>query len=268
MDVPGFALITGAASGMGRECAKIFARDGASGVALLDLNASALEGAKAEVESISKKEGFKTATYSLDVSNEEEVDKAINTVHQMFGRIDYVVNAAGVAFKHQGGAAFAVTKDWKRVLDINLDGTFFVLRAAAKIMLDQEPIKSTIDGRDLQRGSIVNFASVAGLTGISLSTAYTCSKHAVIGLTKTTSEDYAGKGLRINAVCPGYMNTPMTRSTPEIARVFEEKVRNWTPMGRAGKPEEVADAVIWLCGGRSSFVTGTAVVVDGGYMER
>ena len=94
------------------------------------------------------------------------------------------------------------------------------------------------------------------------------SKHAVIGLTKTMAEDYAAKGLRFNAVCPGYMDTPMTRSTPEIQRVFDEKVANWTPMGRAGQPGEVADAVIFLCGGRSSFITGTAMVVDGGYTQR
>ena len=203
MDVPGFALITGAASGMGRVTAQKFAQDGAAGVALLDLNAEVLETVKSEVEPLSKTKGFKVVTHALDVSDEAAVDKAVNSVAETFGRIDYVVNAAGIAFKHEGGGAYAETKDWKRVLEINLDGTFYILRAAARIMLKQDPIKSSIDGRDLQRGSIVNFASVAGLTGIAQSTAYVCSKHAVIGLTKTCSEDYAKQGLRINAVCPG-----------------------------------------------------------------
>ncbi|KAF2092762.1 3-oxoacyl-reductase [Rhizodiscina lignyota] len=268
MDVPGYAVITGGASGMGRECAKKFAFDGAAGVALLDLNASALESVKKEAESLSQNKDFKVVTHQLDVSNETEVNKVIDNVVQAFGRIDYVVNAAGVAFKHEGGAAFAETKDWKRVLEINLDGTFYVLRAAAKVMLKQDPIKSAIDGRELQRGSIVNFASVAGLTGIPTSTAYTASKHAVIGLTRTASEDYARQGLRINAVCPGYIDTPMTRSTPLIIKAMEERTKVWTPMGRAGKPEELADAVIFLSGGRSSFITGSAMVVDGGYTER
>lgn len=172
MDVSGFALITGAASGMGRATAKTFARDGCAGVALLDLQTDALEQVKDEVKSTSKIKGFKIETHVLDVSDEDAVDKVVTSVKQSFGRIDYVVNAAGIAFKHEGGGAFAQTKDYRKVLNVNLDGTFFVMRAAAKIMLEQDPIKSDIDGRDLQRGSIVNFASVAGLTGIGTSTAY------------------------------------------------------------------------------------------------
>lgn len=268
MDVPGFALVTGAASGMGRECVKKFAVEGAAGVALLDINADQLNAAKAEAEALSKTRDFKVTTHQVDVTDEAAVNSIVESVAKTFGRIDYVVNAAGIAFKHEGGAAFAETKDWKRVLEINLDGTFFVLRAAAKIMLEQSRLKSTVDGREIQRGSIVNFASIAGVTGIGLSTAYTASKHAVIGLTKTTSEDYASKGLRINAVCPGYIDTPMTKSTPLIAKVFEERINNWTPMQRAGQPEELADAVIFLCGGRSSYITGFPLVVDGGYTER
>ena len=179
MDVPGYALITGAASGMGRVTAQKFAQDGAAGVALLDLNEEALEKVKAEVEPLSQTKGFKVTTHKVDVSNETEVDKVVNEVAKTFGRLDYVVNAAGIAFKHEGGGAYAETKDWQKVLDVNLNGTFFVLRAAARIMLKQDPIKSSIDGRELQRGSIVNFASVAGITGIPTSTAYCASKHAV-----------------------------------------------------------------------------------------
>lgn len=268
MDISGYALITGAASGMGRECARKFAQDGAAGVALLDLQAEALVKVKGEVEKESKREGFKIVTHVLDVSDETEVDKVVDSVASAFGRIDYVVNAAGIAFKHEGGAAFAKTKDWRRVLNVNLDGTFFVFRAAAQYMLKQDPIKSTIDGRELQRGSIVNFASVAGLTGIGESSAYCASKHAVIGLTRTASEDYARKGLRINAVCPGYVDTPMTHSTPAIAQALEERTKVWTPMGRPAQPGELADAVIFLSGGRSSYITGSAMVVDGGYTER
>lgn len=170
--------------------------------------------------------------------------------------------------KHPGGAAFAETSDWQRILHVNLNGTFFVLRAAAKIMLKQEPILSVIDGRPLQRGSIVNFSSIQGLVGIPLSTAYTTSKHAVIGLTRTASEDYAKHGLRVNAICPGYTETPLTTRSPEILKAMMERVGTAVPMERMGRPEEIADGVLYLSGGRSSFVTGTALSVDGGYVQR
>lgn len=141
---------------MGRETAKKFAQDGAAGVALIDLNEEVLKKVQDEVQPLSQKKDFKIVIHALDVSNEDAVTKVVDDVKNSFGRIDYVVNAAGIAFKHEGGGAFAKTKDYRKVLDVNLDGTFFVMRAAAEIMLKQDPIKSSIDGRELQRGSIVN----------------------------------------------------------------------------------------------------------------
>ena len=275
MDVPGFALVTGAASGIGRACAIAFAADGAAGVALLDVNYDALAAVKADIdERQSQRERgggnpcCRVECYAVDVTNEEQVEQTVKDVARTFGRLDYVVNAAGVAMKHEGGAAYVHTEDWKRVLDINLTGTFFVLRAAAKIMLAQEPILSGIDGRKLQRGSIVNFSSIQGVAGIPLSTAYTVTKHGVLGLTRTASEDYAKDGLRINAICPGYTETPMTTKSPLVRKAMEERVGSAVPMQRMGRPEEIADGVIYLSGGRSSFVTGTALFVDGGYTQR
>lgn len=136
---------------------------------------------------------------------------------------------------------------------MNLDGTFFVLRAAAKVMLKQEPIKSLIHGRELQRGSIVNFSSIQGVVGITLSASYTASKHAIIGLTRSASEDYADQGLRINAICPGDTETPLTTRNPDVLKAMQERVGTAVPMQRMGKP---------------SFVTGSALMVDGGYCQR
>ncbi|KAJ5990613.1 hypothetical protein N7522_010820 [Penicillium canescens] len=272
MDVSGIALVTGGASGIGRACARAFARDGASGIALLDLNAEALAAVKAEIQELFRKQSgskpCRVETYPTNITDENRVNEVVQEVAATFGRLDYVVNAAGIAMKHPGGAAFCETSDWERILNINLTGTFFVLRAAAKIMLKQEPIRSSINGRPLQRGSIVNFSSIQGIAGIALSTAYTASKHAIIGLTRTASEDYAKDGLRINAICPGYTETPLTTKSPQILAAMKEKVANAVPMERMGQPEEIADGVIYLAGGRSSFVTGTALFVDGGYTQR
>ncbi|KAJ5676189.1 hypothetical protein N7462_009086 [Penicillium macrosclerotiorum] len=272
MDVSGIALITGAASGIGYACALGFAKEGASGLALLDLTEEALVKVKADIEEAQRKLGKTTPVrieiYPTNVADENRVDQVVQDVAKTFGRLDYVVNAAGIAMKHQGGAAFAETADWERILNINLTGTFFVLRAAARIMLKQEPIKSSIDGRPLQRGSIVNFSSIQGVAGITLSTAYTTSKHAVIGLTRTASEDYAKDGLRINAICPGYTETPLTTKSPAILEAMVQRVATAVPMERMGRPEEIADGVLYLAGGRSSFVTGTALMVDGGYTQR
>ncbi|OKL64329.1 hypothetical protein UA08_00890 [Talaromyces atroroseus] len=271
MDISGIALVTGAGSGIGKACALTYARDGCAGLALLDINQDGLLATKKEIEEKAYTPGGKplrVETYVLDVADEDQVNQTFDKVVNAFGRVDYVASAAGLAFKHKGGIAYAKTEDWKRVTDVNINGAFFVLRAATKQMLQQECILSVIDGRPLQRGSIVNFGSIQGHIATPLSTSYVASKHAIIGLTKTASEDYAKDGIRINAICPGYTYTPMTLNSPEIQKVMEEKVAVMTPMGRAAMAQEIADGVIYLSGGRSSYVTGTSLFVDGGYMQR
>ncbi|KAJ5114091.1 NAD(P)-binding protein [Penicillium angulare] len=271
MDVPGYVVITGAGSGIGRACALAFANEGAAGLALLDLNYDALSSVKSEIEAhiITKNDPktFQLKIYALNVADEDQVNKIVSEVAQTFGRIDYLVNAAGIAMKHKGGAAFVDTLDWKRIFDVNLHGSFYMLRATCKVMLNQEPILSSIDGRPLSRGSIINFSSIQGVVGLPMSTAYTTTKHGIMGLTRTASEDYAKDGIRINAICPGYTETPLT-TQPDVLKVMLEKVANSVPMQRMGNPKEIADGVLYLAGGRSSFVTGTPLFVDGGYTQR
>ena len=271
MDISGVALITGAGSGLGRACALTYARDGASGLALLDINEYGLLETKKLIEEKNYTPGgnaIRIQTHILDVTDELKVNDIFNEVANSFGRIDYVASAAGLAYKHKGGVAHAKTADWKRVLDVNINGAFYILRAAAKIMLQQEPIRSVIDGRPLQRGSIVNFGSIQGVIATPTSTSYVTSKHAILGLTKTASEYYAKDGIRINAICPGYAATPMTTDAPEVAKVMEEKVATMVPMGRPASPQEIADGVIFMSGGRSSFMTGSSLFIDGGYTQR
>ncbi|POS75076.1 hypothetical protein DHEL01_v206537 [Diaporthe helianthi] len=270
MDVPGYALITGAGSGIGKACALAFSKEGSAGIALLDINVDALEAVKKEISAARGDDAPQAniLLFPLDISSEDDVRKAVRETVNTFGRLDYVVNAAGIAMKHAGGAAYCKTEDWNRTLDINLGGTFYLLKAAADVMLKQEPIKSSIDGRPLQRGSIVNFSSIQGVVGITLSTAYAASKHAVIGLTRSASEDYAHLGLRINAICPGYTETPLTTKNPDVLKAMKERVATAVPMQRMGHPSEIADGVLYLAGGRSSFVTGSVLMVDGGYTCR
>lgn len=282
MDVPGFALITGAASGIGRACAHGFLNEGCAGIALLDISHEALQSVKDELEKAhsSKSHGRRDSgqdttkkcrieIYQVNVVDEDQINDVVANIARDFGRIDYAVNAAGIAAKHAGGVAFAETKDWKSVLSVNLDGSFFVLRAVARIMLEQDLIQSTIPGRKaMQRGSIVNFSSIQGVVGITLSAAYAASKHAIIGLTRSASEDYASKGIRINCICPGYTETPLTTKNPAVLKAMQERVGTAVPMERMGDPAEIADGVLYLAGGRSSFVTGSALMVDGGYTSR
>ncbi|KAG6000821.1 hypothetical protein E4U21_004964 [Claviceps maximensis] len=270
MDVGGFALITGAASGIGKACARAFIREGAAGVALVDINEEALEKTRTELEdeisgraqgAAGEKARARVATYALDVTDAQRVQLVVAEAAACFGRLDYVVNAAGVMSGHVGGAADTETEDWKRTLDVNLHGTFHVLGAAARVMLAQEAVVG-------QRGSIVNVASILGLRGLASAAAYTASKHAVVGLTRVAALDYADRGLRVNAICPGFTDTPFLTGAGERLRALVATSAAATPMRRWARPDEIADGVLFLAGGRSSFVTGTTLAVDGGYTAK
>lgn len=241
------AFVTGAGSGIGAACARRFADEGAR-LAGFDLTDAPLEDWQAAA---ARSAG---ALYLQgDVRDEATVASALQTVRDRLGRIDVVVNAAGVA--GGGPVHLAPTEEWDRVVDINLKGTFLVSKHALVAMLDQGG------------GNIVNIASVEGLEGSEGGSAYNASKGGVVLLTRNMAMDYARKGIRVNAVCPGFIDTPMLRGVFAFPGMDEmlAKITDAHQLGRLGRPDEIASAVLFFASEDSSFVTGQALAVDGGY---
>jgi NAD(P)-dependent dehydrogenase (short-subunit alcohol dehydrogenase family) len=244
-------LVTGAASGIGLACARALAGAGAA-VVLADSDRDAGERAAASVAAAT---GADTTFVGTDVSRDGEVGALVATVLERHGRLDFAVNNAGI---EGGQAALAdVTEaDWDRTIEVDLKGVWLCMRHELPPMLAAG------------RGAIVNTSSVGGLVALPGSGPYTAAKHGVIGLTKVAAVDYAAHGVRINAICPGVIRTPMVERLIAARPEIEAEMQAGEPIGRFGQPEEIAAAVVWLCSDASSFVTGVALPVDGGYLAR
>ncbi len=236
-------LITGAGSGIGRGTALAFAREGAT-VVVSDINEA---GGHETVEMIGETAFFIKA----DVSDPEQVENLIRQIVLKYNRLDVAINNAGV-----GGVMGKMHEmplhHYKKVMNINLDGVFYCLQHELRQMLAQGS------------GCIVNVASVAGLRPLPNSAAYSASKHAVVGLTKTAALEYARKNIRINAVCPVFTHSAMVQGMFDVAPELEQKLLKAIPMGRYGQPEDVAQAILWLCSDENNFLTGHALPIDGG----
>lgn len=239
------AVVTGAARGIGRRVALTLAERGYA-IAANDLDAP--EGTLDELEWI----GNGALSLPGDVADEEKVREMVGAVVDRFGRVDVLVNNAGISLISP--AEGTTLSDWRRVLEVNLTGPFLMCREFGKAMLEQGS------------GSIVNVSSVAGLLGIADRAAYNASKHGLVGLTRTLAAEWGGRGVRVNAVCPGWVKTEMDLEDQAGGGYTDEDIVGRVPMGRFAKPEDVARAVAFLADPeQSAFVNGHTLSVDGGW---
>ena len=244
------ALVTGASSGIGRKTAEIFAEKGAK-VVLAARREDELDEAVAELRSL----GAEATAIRTDVSSAGDVERMVEHSIDTFGRLDFAVNNAGIE------GAFAPVTDlpedeWDRVLDINLKGTFLCMKYEAKAMLEGG-----------HGGAIVNVGSVNSFLGFAAGSAYAASKHGQIGLTSSVSAELAPQGIRVNLVCPGIIDTPMHHRARALIgdEIFDNVLTHSVHTGRAGRPEEIANAIVFLCSDEASYITGTTLTPDGGF---
>lgn len=244
------ALVTGGASGIGRATALAFAREGAK-VVVADVVVTGGE----ETVTLIKAAGGEAQFVKADVAKPAEVEALIAQVVAAYGRLDCAFNNAGI----EGALTSTLEcseENFDRTIAVNLKGVWLCMKAEIAQMLKQGG------------GAIVNAASVAGLIGFVGLPAYVASKHGVVGLTKTAALEYAKSGIRINAVCPGVIQTPMLERLFQSGPQAGEAITAMEPVGRLGKPEEIAEAAVWLCSDAASFVTGLPMAVDGGLIAQ
>lgn len=244
------AMVSGGGGGIGRAAAIAFAREGAA-VAVVDIDAGAAERTASEIEAA----GGVARAIGADMTQEAQVDAAVAQVVRVFGGLDCAFNNAGIR-----GERCAITDmslaEWRRVIDLNVTGVFLAARAEMQVM------------RERGRGSIVNISSIYGFVSGPGAAQYTASKHAVIGLTKTLALEAAPQGIRVNAVAPGAVDTPLLSGLMGSSEQAAEFYKTLCPLGRLAHPEEIAEAVLWLASDAASFIVGHTLVADGGYTLR
>jgi NAD(P)-dependent dehydrogenase (short-subunit alcohol dehydrogenase family) len=244
------ALVTGAAQGMGLATAKAFARAGAS-VVLADVSTKGLQLAKEEIAKI----GAKVLTVQCDVSDEIQVKALIDETVTTFGRLDAAYNNAGINTVGIPSADVSMA-DYNRIVSINLNGVWYCMQHELRWMIKQGS------------GTIVNCSSIGGMVGAQGRAPYSATKHGIVGLTQSAALDYASQGIRVNAVSPGMIDTPMADVVTGGYRDMLGEMVKAVPMGKLGIAEDIANAVLWLCSDGSNYITGQVVAVDGGFLAK
>jgi NAD(P)-dependent dehydrogenase (short-subunit alcohol dehydrogenase family) len=243
------AIVTGAASGIGRSAALLYAQHGAR-VVVSDI----VEAGSGETVQMIKEGGGDALSVRADVTNPADCEALVRRTLDTFGRLDYACNNAGIGGEAAATADYSL-EGWQRVININLNSVFYCMKYEIPAMLQSG------------NGAIVNMASVLGQVGFPTSPAYVAAKHGVVGLTKNAAAEYSAAGVRVNAVGPGFISTPLINALEED-QAANQMLISLHPIGRLGRPEEVAELVIWLSSDKASFVTGAYVPVDGGYLTR
>ncbi|KAI1116260.1 NAD(P)-binding protein [Nemania sp. NC0429] len=255
MDINGNALIVGGGGGIGKACALAFAKHGAQAIIVADINPDVAEAVVHESKALAAFPGFRAAAHTVDITSSSSVDDLIAYASQFLGRIDYCVNAAGLGAQSTNEIANADYDEFVRLLETNVTGTFLVTKNVSALMKTQEPRlnDSGSPARGTTRGSIVIIGSASSFTSGPGLVQYTTSKFAVLGLAKNSALDNAPYGIRVNCICPSWVDTPMVRHAMENLEGLADKVRSAVPLGRIATPEEVADAVIFMSSPMSSY---------------
>ena len=243
------AIVTGAASGIGKSVAELYAQSGAA-VVISDIDQKDGEQAVEEI----RQAGGEATFVKTDVAQPADCERMVSVALEQYGRLDYACNNAGIGGEANPTADYSV-EGWQRVISINLSAVFYCMKYQIPAMLKSGG------------GAIVNMASILGQVGFAGSPAYVAAKHGVVGLTRSAALDYAQQGIRINAVGPAFISTPMIEAYEED-KALNDMLVSLHPMGRLGEPQEVAEMVFWLNSEKASFVTGGYYAVDGGYLAR
>jgi len=245
------ALVTGGGSGIGRATAIAYAESGAN-VVVADVDEAGAKGTIQRVEGA----GAKALFVRTDVSKEAQCERMVARAVDTFGRLDIAFNNAGIMAAFGENLHDSTEEDWDRVMSVNLKGVFLCMKHELRQMLSQ------------RAGVIVNTASAMGVAGTSKSVLYPASKHGVVGLTRCAGQQYAPLGIRINSICPGVVDTAMTRAMHVVEDGYEDTRLQAIPMRRLCTPEEIARSVVWLSSDAASYVSGSSLLVDGGWIGR
>lgn len=247
------AMVTGGGSGIGEETALQFAHEGVN-VVIADIDS---EGGQNTVSKIETETDADATFVEASVTDSNQVEKVISTAVQEYGSLDYGFNNAGIDSR-QAPTAEIDEDSWRQVIDVNLTGVWQCMRHEIRQMQTQKT-----------GGAIVNASSIMGKVGFENAPGYTAAKHGVLGLTKTAALENSTESIRVNAVCPGFVETPMLQETRDLDDdAIRVETESYHPIKRLGQPEEIANAVLWLCSDGASFMTGESIGVDGGYLSQ